>query len=48
MKRWLLCYLLKQEGRELRHKEPRHDATFAHTTIIFRTKFGNVPLELDR
>ena len=38
----------KQEGRALQRKEPPRDATFAHTPIVFRTKFGDVLLELDR
>jgi len=38
----------EQEGRALWRNEPPRDATFAHTPIVFRTKFGDVPLELDR
>ena len=33
----------KQEGRALWRTEPPHDATFAHTPIVFCTKFGDVP-----
>jgi len=40
--------ITEQEDCMLWHKEPPRDATFAHTPIVFRTKFGDVPLELDR
>ena len=43
-----ICLQHEQEGRALWRKEPPRDATFAHTPIVFRTQFGDVPLELDR
>ena len=40
--------IAEQEGRALWCKEPPRNATFAHIPVVFRTKFGDVLLELDR